>query len=193
MGVAYRKRQNLFEATETEWRAEDDALIVTDASGKVIRLPWQEVAGIRLAYAPTRAKTWRYVFVLHFRNGRKIDIDNAHFAGIGNFEDRSETYVPFVRAALARIRALAPEARARAGSATMSYVLNLGFVVLSFGLLAFVLFTLPTPLDYLSGSSFIKLGIVIILVPVLFRWVVKARPRGIRLDALPKDALPNIA
>jgi len=190
MSVSYRKRQNFFVETEDEWRVEDDALVHTAAAGTVIRLPWRDVEQVRLAYAPTRAKTWRYVFVLYASKGRSMEIDNVHFAGLANFQERSDTYVPFVRAALERIRALAPEATLRVGSRTASYIANLLFVTLALGALTFVMFAIPTPLDYLSGSSFVKLGIILILLPALFRWIRKARPRGGSLDEIPADALP---
>ena len=72
-------------------------------------------------------------------------------------------------------------------------MLNLLFVGSMFTLLAVVMMTIPTPFDYLSFSSFIRIGIILILLPVLFRWIKKARPRGITLDEIPEDALPPVA
>jgi hypothetical protein len=190
MTVIYRKRQTLFSKAETEWRVDDEALVERDPSGYERRTSWRDVTSVRLAYAPTRWKAWRYVFVLYLKSGGKIEIDNAHFAGVGDFEDRSESYTPFVRAALERVRALAPEARMRAGSSVVGYILNLLFVGSMFAILAIVIFTLPTPLDYLDASSVIKGAIVVIFLPVLIRWIVKARPQGLSLDNIPRDALP---
>jgi len=192
MSVTYRKRQNVFLKEETEWSVEEDALRIREPARPEERLLWCNVASVRLAYAPTRLKRWRYVFVVYLKDGRKVEIDNAHFAGVGQFEDYSSTYVPFVRAALERIRIHAPEAKARAGSGVMSYVLNLLFVSTTFCLLAFVLMVIPTPLDYLSFSSFVKAGIIIVFLPALIRWIRKARPRGMELDEIPADALPNL-
>jgi hypothetical protein len=64
-------------------------------------------------------------------------------------------------------------------------------VCAAFGLLAVVLFTIPTPLDYLGASSVIKAGIIIILLPAFVRWIVMARPRAMSLDNIPRDALPK--
>lgn len=136
-------------------------------------------------------KTWRYVFVVELKDGRKIEIDNAHFAGLADFKDRSKTYVPFVQAALERIRILAPNARVRIVSRIISYTLNLLFVSTMLVLLDFVLVVLPTPLDYLSLPSYAKLAIIIIFFPILIRWAIKP-PRTVSLDELPPDALPKI-
>ncbi|MEE8439767.1 MAG: hypothetical protein V3S07_09265 [Micropepsaceae bacterium] len=192
MSVAYRKRQSLFTKAEHEWRVEEDTLVTCDPAGTESRVFWQDVIGVRLAYAPTRMKTWRYVFVVELKNGHKIEIDNGHFAGPADFKDRSNFYVPFVRAALERIRILAPDARVRIGSGALSYFLTLSFVAVVITALTIVLFVLPTPLDYLGYPSTVKLVIIIVFSPILIRWTVKARPRTISLDEIPSDALPKI-
>ncbi len=192
MSITYRKRQSLFTKAEHVWRVEEDTLVTSEPAGTESRVFWKDVTGVRLAYAPTRMKTWRYVFVVELKNGRKIEIDNGHFAGLADFKGRSNFYVPFVRAALERIRILAPDARVRIGSGVISYVLTLSFVAVATAALAIVLFVLPTPLDYLSYPSTVKLVIIILFSPILIRWTVKARPRTISLDEIPRDALPKI-
>jgi hypothetical protein len=193
MTVIYRKRQTFFEKDDTEFRVDEDALVLRAPGKPEERFPWRDVDTVRLAFAPTRAKRWRYVFVLYPKRGPKIEIDNTHFVGVANFSDYSETYVPFVRAALDRIRAEAPEAKARIGSESFSYYASLAFFIACYLLLGFVLVTIPSPLDYMPYSGFVKLGIVIFFLPVFFSWVKKARPRGIQLDQIPRDALPRLA
>jgi hypothetical protein len=202
MSIIYSKRQSVFTKEEHEWRVEVDALVIKAPPGKApsrkelssaeSSISWKDVVNVRLAYAPGRFQKWRYVFVLQPKTGRKIEIDNSHYSGFAEFEDRSDTYVPFVRAALERIRDQAPQARAQIGSGIVSYVLNLLFVSAMFTILAILLIVIPTPLDFLSFSSFIKLGIIMVFLPVLYRWITKARPRGIKLDDIPPDALPKL-
>jgi Zn-dependent membrane protease YugP len=43
----------------------------------------------------------------------------------------------------------------------------------------------------IPGIAFVKLAIILISLPVLFSWVVRARPRTMQLDAIPADALPK--
>ena len=89
MSVLYRKRQNLFTKETTEWRVDDDVLSIHAPGIAERRISWHDVTYVRLAYAPTRIKHWRYVFVIELKNGQKIEIDNAHFEGVGNFTDYS--------------------------------------------------------------------------------------------------------
>lgn len=188
----YRKRRNLFEKSECEWHADPAALAFRNDEGVVQRYPWKDVAGVRLSYAPTQIKTWRHIFEIDMKNGKRISIDNAHFKSVGSFEDRSASYVPFVREALARIQAEAPDARVRVGSRPFSYFAQILFVAAAFAALAAVFILLPTPLDAIPGFLIIKALVVLMLLPFFFRWVIHARPRGARLDALPADALPRL-
>jgi hypothetical protein len=66
------------------------------------------VSSVRLGFAPTRLKARRYVFALKFRGGARFEIDNFHYRGFADFEDRSMDYAAFVRAALRRIAVAAP-------------------------------------------------------------------------------------
>ncbi len=187
MTVIYRKRRNLFEAGETEWRVEDDALVVQTADARLARYPWAELKGVRLGYAPTRFKTRRHDLVLSFTDGRTVEVDNQSFAGVADFEDRSATYVPFVRAVLAKA-GTHPDLMVRVGATPMSYALNLSFVTISFAAVLAVLILLPVDLGvYLI----IKIVIVATMLPALYRWIRHARPRLARPDALPDDALPQ--
>ncbi len=185
--MIYRKRRNLFEKDECEWRVEPDALVFRDAHQHEIRLAWRDVKAVRLAYAPTRAKTWRHVFVLTMKSGLQTEIDNAHFAGIGDFEDRSASYAPFVRAALARIKAEAPDAVVRVGSSPLAYLVQAAFVLAAFAGLAAVLLLLPVSF---SGIVIVKLALIAAFLPMLWRWLKYARPRRASFDALPDDAFP---
>jgi hypothetical protein len=190
--VVYRRRRNALTRAEREWRVEEAALVTRGASGRERRLAWEDVSSVRLSFAPTRFKPWRYLFSIEHRDGRKTQIDNAHYLGFARFEDRSESYAPFVRAAVARIAACNPKARALIGETTTRYFFLLLAALLGLGGVAFVLVALPTPLDGLPFAGLIKLGLVLAMLPVFARWVLGAMPRGVALDAIPPDALPRV-
>jgi hypothetical protein len=42
-----------------------------------------------------------------------------------------------------------------------------------------------------SGPTIAKLAIVMIALPLLVTWIVRARPRKAQIDAVPEDALPQ--
>lgn len=188
--VTYSRRRSAIARVEREWRVEPDALISIGARGARQRTEWRDVVSVRLCMAPTRFKPWRYIFDLQLRNGRKLSIDNTHYAGAGDFEDRSEDYSTFVRAALARIAEANPKARALIGETPKRYFFLLLTALIGFGAVAFALIAFPTPLDSLPYAPMLKLAVLLLMLPIFGRWVLGAMPRGVALDQIPARALP---
>lgn len=190
MTVSYAKRRNLFEKGEWEWRVTDDALVARDPKGAEDIGRWRDVVAVRLGFEPTRFKTWRHVIELRFRNGAKWQIDNVHFAGVGDFENRSASYNPFVHAVVAQLKAKAPDAKGRVGSAPVFYWVSVIGLSILFAFLGMLL--LAIPIAEFPGMVWVKLGLIAFFLPTLFLWAKKGFPRGMKLDAIPKDALPGI-
>ena len=180
MMIVYRKRENLFESGEREWRAEDDALVCRKPDGKEPKLLWRDVALVRLRQYPTAAKPWLHEF--HIETPRtQVTLDNCHFLGVGNFEDRSATYTPFVRAALERIRAEAPNVRVRIGATGGGYFGALAVAVLGLLALAGALFLIPLPAP-LPLVIIVKLGVIAYAASMMPRWLRANRPREATLE-----------
>lgn len=175
---------------EREWRVERDALVSVSAAGRERRLPWSEIISIRLCREPARRRPWRYVFEIQSRGGGKTTIDNAHLLSMGAFEDRSASFTPFVRTAVARIAEVNPAARALVGETPKRYFFLLLLSLLGLGGLAIALTLFATPIDHLPYAAPIKLGIIILMLPIFWRWVIGAMPRGVALDSIPERALP---
>lgn len=188
--VRFVSRWGAISRGEREWRVEDDALVTRGASGRERRYRWKDIVSVRLCHEPTRQKPWRYVFELQPKDQRKIEIDNGHFLGRGAYEDRSAAYTEFVRAALARLAAVNPKARALIGETQKRYFFLLLTALIGFGVLAFVLVAVPTPLDALPSANLVKLALILLMLPIFWVWVIRAMPRGVALDAIPERALP---
>jgi hypothetical protein len=191
--IAYRKRHNVLEKGEREWRVEDDALILRDAAGHETRKAWRDVTDIRLRQAPSRFKTWLHICELRFKDGTRWSIDNAHFAGFADFQDRSGTYGPFVRAVLARISAEAPHVRAYAGTTMAAYIAQIAVVAFAFAALAALFLTIPVFETSDPWWVTLKLVIIAAMLPPFVGWVRSNYPRKIALDAIPADAMPPAA
>lgn len=187
--VIYRRRRGAVSRSEREWRVEDDAL-VTCGSGRERRYLWRDIVSVRLTHDPARARPWRYVFELQPKHQRRIVIDNAHYLGERQFEERSADYSPFVRAAVARWAVEHPRGRVLIGETPKRYFFLLITALLGFGALAFALAVTPTPLDELSYIGLAKLAAVLLMLPVFWWLVLKAMPRGVSPDAIPDRALP---
>jgi hypothetical protein len=190
--MIYRKRRNVFEKGEYEWRVTEDALIARDPDGVETRHEWRAIRSVRLSYAPTRIKARRYIMILRFGSGARIEIDNMHYRGFADFEERSKEYGTFARAMLERVAAAAPELKVRIGTEPLSYALQLLMVAIAFLFLAIIVLTLPAPHDYFSDVTWTRFGIILAMLPVFFLWIRRARPQLARPDALPTDALPVI-
>jgi hypothetical protein len=188
--IAYARRENLFEKGERRWFVEAEGLRQSWPQGGELLLRWAEVREIRLTFAPTRFKPWRHKLTLRGPGGAWA-IDNVHFAGVGSFGDRSDSFGPFVLACVEHVATQAPGARARLGSAPLAYWAQLLFVAAAFTLLAVVVIALPVTF---SGMIWLKLLLVAAMLPVFLVFVVRSRPRRVALDveafraALPKGA-----
>jgi hypothetical protein len=190
--VIYRRRRSAISRGEREWRVEDDALVTVSASGRERRYPWRDIVAVRLCRDATRAKPFRYVFELQPKHQRRIEIDNAHCLARGAFEERSASYTQFVRASLSRVAAANPKARALIGETPKRYFFLLLAALIGLGGLAFMLAVVRTPIDALPSpyGSLAKLAIILLMLPIFWRWVLGALPRGVEINAIPPRALP---
>jgi hypothetical protein len=188
--VIYRRRGSAISRSEREWRVEDDALVTRGSSGRERRYRWRDIVSVRLLHDPNRARPWRYIFELQPKHARKIVIDNAHYTGERTFEERSETYTPFVRAAVARWAEVHPKGRALIGETPKRYFFWLIGALLGLAILSYILVAVPTPLDALPYAALVKFGIILLMLPFFWRAVLKIVPRGVSPDAIPERALP---
>jgi hypothetical protein len=188
--VVYRRKRNALSRGEREWRVEEDALVSVGSSGAEKRYPWTDIQNVRLCAVPARFRRWRYVFELQPRRGGKLVIDNASYLGPGRYEERSEAYRDFVRAALGRLSAAKPHMHALIGETPRRYFFLLLVALLALCGAAYVLIAVHTPLDDLPYAMLIKLALVLLMLPVFWRWVLGAMPRGVALTDIPERALP---
>ncbi len=188
--IQYAKRNTRFDRQDCGWWVDGDYLYESDGRGREWRTHLGDVLEVQTAPAPARFRPWRHQTVLGLRNSRRIEIDNAHYVGTANYEDRSELYAPFVRELIHVVAAKAPYAKARRGASYLGYITMLAFVVVLIGLVGVLLFLLP--IDGVPGVVWIKAGLVALMAPPLFAWVLKSRPSGMSLSELPPGAFPEI-
>lgn len=188
--VSYCRRRSSVSGGERAWRVEDDALVMRAPGGGEKRTLWKDIVGVRLYHEARRRRPWRYAFELHTREGARIVIDNAHCLIARDYEDRSSSDTPFVRAALARIAAANPKARLLVGETQKRYFFLLLMALLAVGALAVALLIAPTPLDGTPYALPVKLCIILLVMPLFWFGILRLMPRGAPLDAVPDRALP---
>lgn len=173
----YRRRASIQEKGEMLWRALPDRLEYHSEDGALRGVvPYEKVTKVRLAFAPGRLQQGRFLMEVSGARSR-ITLTNMHFKSFGDFEDRTVSFFPLVRAVVSGVATARPAAEFRAGERPAYYFGLLAFVIVVFALMALVLIALPVVPGNFTLSAIIKLGILIFSLPLLFSWAIKARPR----------------
>ncbi|MEZ5947333.1 MAG: hypothetical protein R3C04_10875 [Hyphomonas sp.] len=82
-----------------------------------------------------------------------------------------------VREVVAGVDRASPAAVFRAGEKPAYYFLMLAFLMAVFGLLGLIVVTLPLVPGNVGLSVIVKAGIILFSLPLLFSWIIHARPR----------------
>jgi hypothetical protein len=180
----YRKRASVTEKEPRSWCFEPERIICTRNSNSYA-LTYGDIHKLEFAFNPTRFAPWRYVLTIHSRTGAREEIDNAHFESIGNFTEQSIGYRTAVSALVDGLK--------NSGT-TVEIVSGKSWPYYGFMLLLTVFVALVFLLTLLVGGPIgiiVKLVLVTLFVPTLFRWFKRNVPRRGTLDALPPGSLPS--
>jgi hypothetical protein len=188
--AVYSRRSSVLDKGEWTWTLDEAGIRESNPRGDRSLIRWEDVAQVRLAFAPTEYKPWRHLLELKLRSGGALTIDNAHFRGVADFEDRSAAYRRFVEAVMGQLRLRRPNVKVRIGSSPSAYWLQMGFVAAALALAGGLLMTLQGP--DIPGIVWIKLAIIAVGMPVLFvQWARSSYPRSGDIDSIPASALPG--
>lgn len=162
-----------------------DALNWRDAAGEG-QMAYADVRDMRLIGYTSPIGEARQC-TLRGRLGGRVKIRSAHYRGLGNFEDRTETYAPFVAGLAKRVAAQSPQAKFIAGSTGLRIVwLVLGVLcAIVVGLLVLSLFEGVPP----AAPAIVAVAICVAAVPIAIRRLRADRARSFDPEALPKDLL----
>lgn len=142
-----------------------DALHWSDAGGEG-QLAFKDVRDLRLiAYTSPIGET--YQCTLRGRNGGKVKLRSAHYQSLNNFEDRTATYAPFIRALASRIATAAPDTKFIAGS-TAIWIVWLILGVLCLGVVLLLILSLFDGLPPV-GAWVIAIAVCIAALPLVWR------------------------
>jgi uncharacterized MAPEG superfamily protein len=134
----YAFRRSILESEKTYTLYPDRLEIQAEGTvqPEVYRLA--QVDKVHLKYDRSKQRSYYSCFI--HTPARKVAIRHVHFAGIARFEDRRETYTPFVRAVLQAVAQQNPRATLKAGSlATFIMCIVLLPMLIAVGVLAYTL------------------------------------------------------
>jgi hypothetical protein len=180
---AHSVRNSLF-GNERAFTLGEDALHWRDTAGEG-QMPYADVRDMRLiGYASPIGEALQCTVRARWHG--KIKIRSAHYRGLGDFEDRSGTYGPFVAALAKRIAARAPEARFIAGSTALwiAWLVIGVLMAIVVGLLILSLFG-GAP----AAQGIMAVAICLAAVPLAIRRIRKDRARTFNPDAPPQALL----
>ncbi len=185
--TVYRLRANAFVKPRT-YRLTEDALTWEEDGGKTDGVFYDGIAEVRLAFAPTRVATNRYRAQIIFKAGGMAELFNADYRGFADFAEHNAEYVAFLTELHRRLAARGKDVVYRQGNSVGGFIGNVAISVFIFVMIAvafLLLFTWGGPLIAIA-----KLAILLFFVPVLVRYIRRARPGNYDPLALPAAVLP---
>lgn len=188
--TTYRLRANALVGTRT-YRLTDEALTWEEEGKKLDGVFYDDIAGVRLAFAPTRVARNRYRAQIIFRQGGMAELFNTDYRGFAAFAEQNAAYAAFLAELHKRLAANGRNVVFRQGNSPWGFVLNVAltvFIFVSIALAFVLLFTWGGP-----WVAVVKLAIVLFFVPVLIRYIRRARPATYDPLALPPAMLPQPA
>ena len=189
--TVYRLRANAFVKPRT-YRLTDDALTWEEDGGKSDGVFYDGIAEVRLAFVPTRISTNRYRARIIFRAGGMAELFNTDYRGFADLAEHNAEYAAFLTELHRRIGDPRQGYRIPPGQQRRRLRLRCQgltiFIFIMIALAFLLLFSWGGPL-----VAIVKLVIVLFFVPVLVRYIRRARPGTVLPDplALPAAVLPE--
>ena len=169
--IAHLVRPHLF-ASEQSYTLEPDALLVK-IKGKTTSIPYSDIKSVRILTYANFGGTHCQCTVKTHSHG-KLVIRSHSYASLGDFEDRTGTYFPFVAELCRRVHEKNPQAQFITGS---GWIQTLWLVVLILsigGWIIFALILLGGGADLQSSATFVFF--LIFITSISFHWVRRNKP-----------------
>lgn len=167
---AYSVRNGIF-GGERAYRLTPDALCWTESGTNDGRLAYADTRAMQLiSYASPIGRALQCK--LTSETGGRVLLRSAHYLSLGNFEDRTDSYRPFVCELTKRIDAANPKADFIAGS-TGLWIMWIAVGLLWVGVIALLAAALFESIfdASLLGSFAVALGVCAACLPLLWREV----------------------
>jgi hypothetical protein len=184
----YRYRPHAF-AGERTYSLTDDALVIEEEGKARDGAFFDQIAEVRLAYAPTRFARNRYRAQIIYRAGGMAEIFNTHFRHVGDFDERNAEFVGFLTELHRRLAVNGKGVIYRRGNSPGAYAANWALTIFIFAMLALAFVLLLT--WGLVWIAVVKLAIILFFIPTLIRYMARARPGSYDPLAIPKDVMPQ--
>lgn len=165
----------------------DPGHLFVDSGRKQERIPFVQIASVRLSYQPSNASMSAFRTLLRLKDGRSVKIGNLSWRGYFEAERQDDAYRAFVRALLARIAQASPGVKGLAGQPALLWALaSLAGIAMIAGLIAVAFAASRTSWTALALAA-------LFLLPLGWQvWAIASRnrPRLFALPDAPAEVLP---
>jgi len=122
MAAIYKHRKSILESERTYTL--DDQTLAWSEDGVALRA-WNlcDIKSVNMRYDPTRFEADRYKITLEHKWGHTLTLSNMSYRGIADFEDRSSSYLDFVRSLHDRLASQASATLFQLGVSPAKYIL----------------------------------------------------------------------
>lgn len=187
--VTYSHRKSAVDFNQT-YTVEEDSLSWQCEAGKFGRLCYDTITSVEGKFSPTRFQPNRYSLRIKSYDNNALEITNTSYISFGNFEDRSNSYVPFVRTLHEKILRHNPGVNFQKGTSWGGYIFTI--IVVTFIVTVIAVAGIFFVLFGLFWVTLIKLALLIYYFPSLLRYVKRNKPGEYDPINLPDDIIPII-
>lgn len=186
--IEHQSRRSLFHGTVV-WRLDGDSLAWTSRndSGQV---PLDQIAAVRLAYAPTRFEPGRYACHVRLISGRRLAILSMVDRGMAGADDRGDSYRALVTALIERTAVANPATIFATGEPRLYYWFTLALIAMVFAAILAMAFIVGLEWPWRVAAV---LMLAVASLPLLLVWLRRNRLRRLDPGAIPADMLPRAA
>ena len=184
MELSYSFRKSAFDKT-CQWTLTKQTLVRTDENGK-LEIPYKEIPSVRLQFQ----EYFRYRHNNYCREITTVigtfQILSTHYVDFAEFEDRAESYTPFVKALVKNLKTQNPLCIIHIGQKPSAFSGNIALVVASLLMLYFLSFVLP-----FDGKIEAIVGVILLAWGYIKMSSKVNLPRTLNSDEIPDDVLPQ--
>lgn len=188
MNTNYTFRKSVLEKPQF-WELTEHGVAYKQESKNDILIPYDKVQSIRLLYLPNNRYRLNNYCCKITVNNRVFDINSCTYRSFATFDDQAETYVPFVKELVRKVKTANPNCILRTGQNPSTWYGNIIFVIIA-ALALFFLFHFFTA-EFGKFFIVVKLLLIGYMAVYLAKSIKVNKPKQLEGSEIPDYVLPE--
>jgi len=189
MNTNYTFRKSVLEKPQF-WELTEQGVACRQENKNDILFSYDKVQSIRLLYLPNNRYRLNNYCCKITVNDRVFNINSCTYRSFATFDDQAETYVPFVKELVRKVKTANPDCTLRTGQNPATWYGNIIFVIIAV-LALFFLFNF-FPAEFGKFFIVIKLLLIGYMAVYLAKSIKVNKPKQIEGSEIPDNVLPEI-